>query len=97
MKNLNLKSFLLAGVLLGLSTSAFATYPDCRAAGGGFFSCFYKAAMNDQIAAPTGGTGSTTPVLKFSEAQLKKSFAKNNKRCSGVAVDKQVGCVNKSN
>lgn len=95
MKKRNLKLAILVCLLSGISTTASASYNGCRGAGGGFFECFVGAAMNDRIAPPQGGEGTTKPVPKHNEAQLKALFAKNNQYCSGVPVGEQVACLTK--
>lgn len=90
-------------VTLGmLPTLAFATYLDCRSAGGSMMGCFYEAAMNDRIAIPIGGDQCDAAKLectqtkrKLLEEQIQVSFKKNKDRCSKAAETEQMACLSK--
>lgn len=92
-KNLYRMYMLIALAILPMS--AFASYNGCMRAGGNFFSCFWGAAMNDRIAAPQEGEGVDKAEVKFSEEQIKKSFAENSEYCSSVPIDEQYACLSK--
>lgn len=89
--NINKNAYKICAVIaLGiLPTAMFATYTDCREAGGGFWKCAYEAAMNDQIA-PGGGE----PLPK-TETQFKKAYAEKIGQCSKLPVGRQMDCVTK--
>ena len=72
-----------------LPTVTFATYTDCRKAGGSFWGCAYAAAMNNRIA-PGGGE----PLSK-TEIRFKEAYAKKIGQCSKLPVERQMDCVSK--
>lgn len=96
MKKFFYKLYLIIALVV-LPTAVFADYPSCTNNGGGFWWCFYQAAMNDRIAPPTGDGQPDTdrPIVKYSEAQIKASFDRNNQYCSKLAVEKQFDCLSR--
>lgn len=88
------KTFILF-FLFAIPATSFATFVDCRKAGGSWIGCFYEAAMNDQIVPPGESDEFYARRDRYAKRVISLTVQKYKKSCSKLKIEEQKECLSK--